>query len=213
MRGVRPSLQIYGALLSTLTSAEQWMKASLYFDRMIADGIVPDATAACKGALAAAELRDGRRALSILEEEKPQRLRERRVGSEARSADDPMVDSPSEAGAKAKGCRRARVEGEQGAEAEGEPGVRVDGEKKRGGWEAATPSLLNSVLHALDSAGEDAAVLETVERGREKGVKLNGGVYRWVLWKTTDSPKALLLEKTRKLLGALIRYFASCCVM
>ena len=52
--------------------------------------------------------------------------------------------------------------------------------KAGGCWEAATPGLLNSVLHALGGNGEDAAVLKAVKRARDEGVLLNASIYRWV---------------------------------
>lgn len=156
---------MYGALLSALADAEQWGRVLLYWDRMVADGIVPDAAAACKGALAAAELGHGHRALSLLEGEPCKLVRGRSLwATEARTGGRLVGEVPF--GATATG--------------DGERGTGSAGESLPGGWEAATPSLLNTVLHALDRMGKDAAVLETVERGREKGVKLNSGVYRWV---------------------------------
>lgn len=156
---------MYGALLSALADAEQWSRVLLYWDRMVADGIVPDARAACKGALAAAELGDGRGALSLLEGEPCQLARGRSLrATEARIGGHLAGDVPFEAT----------------PNGDGERGTASAGESLPGGWEAATPSLLNAVLHALDKMGKDVAVLETIERGREKGVTLNAGVYRWV---------------------------------
>lgn len=156
---------MYGALLSALADAKQWGRVLLYWDRMVADGIVPDAMAACKGALAAAELGDGHGALSLLEGKPSLRVR----GGSFRASE-----------AQTGGRLAGEIPFGATANGDDERGTGPEGDSLPGGWEAATPSLLNAVLHALDRMGEDSAVLETVERGREKGVKLNAGVYRWV---------------------------------
>ncbi|CAM9972289.1 unnamed protein product, partial [Ectocarpus sp. 8 AP-2014] len=64
---IRPSLQIYGALLGALAEGERWADVLVYLDRMVADGVARDAAATNTAVLAAAELGDGRRALSLLE--------------------------------------------------------------------------------------------------------------------------------------------------
>ncbi|CAB1119855.1 unnamed protein product [Ectocarpus sp. CCAP 1310/34] len=64
---IRPSLQIYGALLGALAEGERWADVLVYMDRMVADGVARDAAATNTAVLAAAELGDGRRALSLLE--------------------------------------------------------------------------------------------------------------------------------------------------
>ncbi|CAM9832210.1 unnamed protein product, partial [Laminaria digitata] len=206
---IRPSLQIYGALLSSLAGGEKWAEVLTYVDRMAADGVVPDAAATNTGVLAAAELGDGRLALTLLEG-KHRRLQDDAGGdgqeTNQRAADG---DSMGEVGAGGKGqggeaaaaaagagAAAGAAAGEAGASATaatplddragdvGRPGV-GDGEGRfargSGGWEAATPGLLNSVLHALDGTGEDAAVLEAVKRGRDEGVLLNASIYRCAL--------------------------------
>eukprot|EP00752_Nemacystus_decipiens_P006448 g5808.t1 len=268
---LRPSLQIYGALLGALADGKRWAEVLTYLDRMVADGLVPDATAINTAVLAAAELGDGRRALSLLEgdvggkggggdELKHQQRRLKRViegggdGSsvdtlprnqrsgrgEAASRVDRNGEKEEEEEALLDGAVRLRAErprpnegGEGGAlpvgavleeqffslgggvaaatkasrtadtpsrvaEAPDGRGVGSTGGAEaggtggggdgglaggvvRGGWETATPSLLNSVLHALDEAGEDAAVLRSVKRGREMGVLLTPSIYRCAL--------------------------------
>lgn len=183
VRGIRPSLQIYGALLSSLADAERWEDVLKYVDRMVADGIMPDAAATNAGVLAAAKLGDGRRALSLLEGEQRQICDDNSGGPRAETG----VTTVDEAGVKLA-CvpsPKVAVSVETGLEPEagdfGIGGVGVSGSKWTGGgtgWEGITPSLLNTVLHALDSAGEDAAVLEAVKRGRAKGVLVNASVYR-----------------------------------
>lgn len=284
---IRPSLQIYGALLSCLADGKQWADVLMYSDRMVTDGIVPDAVATNMAVLAAAELGDGRRALSLLEGEAAygrlgRRKRQRQQGvardidvvkgegysndllqqgrqkhrqrivvgqkdegggshctvgiGQAVEAQEDMLllgkrrsrrssakvvggggtREQSEGGSGGVAVR-AVVEGHvvssdgggtaaaevQGSTAAGRPstlageevfagaadGVEAgesNGEGENaladramgGGWETATPGLLNSVLHALYEAGEDAVVLEAVKRGREEGVLLNPSIYR-----------------------------------
>lgn len=189
MRNIPPSLQIYGALLSSLADAKRWADVSIYFDRMAADGIVPDAAATNMGVLAAAMLGDGRRALSLLEGETRRwrwRLHNEGDGSSGRDVKSAARREEGEANAEVSESAISHaasppvlVDSGKGNESErggADAGVRAV--LGRGGWEAATPGLLNSVLHALDSAGEDAAVLEAVKRGREEGVLLNPSIYR-----------------------------------
>lgn len=172
------------------------MEVLTYVDRMDADGVVPDAAATNTGVLAAAELGDGRLALTLLEG-KQWRLRHDDGGdgqkTNERAADGSSMD---EAGGGERGGERgaAVTAAASGAAAVaaitpfdnrpgdvGKPGIKAgEGRFVRGGggWEAATPGLLNSVLHALDGTGEDAAVLEAVQRGRDEGVLLNASIYR-----------------------------------
>ena len=269
MRRLRPSLQIYGALLGALADGERWAEVLTYLDRMVADGLVPDAVATNTAVLAAAELGDGRRALSLLEgkgsgrsgggsegsagsgseDELQQRQRELGVVTDGGCGDALprnqrpgrgeavlRVDRNAEEEAVLRGAGSVPVErrepNEQGEVGGGRParavverqamsgraaaavkasateetpldvageteerGVRqtygagsgtTGGEENSGladgvvtgGWGTATPGLLSSVLHALDEAGEDAAVLEAVKRGREKGVLLTPSIYR-----------------------------------
>lgn len=272
---LRPSLQIYGALLGALAEAGRWADVLAYLDRMVADGLVPDAAATNTAVLAAAELGDGRRALSLLEGEGSGRgggagelqRRQRQLeavregeggGDNGCSGDDgilprdrrsrmreavPHVDrngkeeqedeallqrgksateglrnpkeqgeggapparsiwggeavprgggvaaavrAPKTAGTapevaeepKEGGVRPAEDGDEAGTTGSGEVEEELDRAVRGAGWETATPGLLNSVLHALDEAGEDGAVLEAVKRGREKGVLLNLSIYR-----------------------------------
>lgn len=197
VRRIRPSLQIYGALISSLAGGEKWAEVLTYIDRMAADGVVPDAAATNTGVLAAAELGDGRLALTLLEG-KQWRLRDD-AGGDGQKTCEGVADGDTldEAGG------RGRERGEEGAAVAsagaaaaaaatvtpfdnqpgdvGRPGVGAgEGRFARGdgGWEAATPGLLNSVLHALDGTGEDTAVLEAVKRGRDEGVLLNASIYR-----------------------------------
>ncbi len=271
MRRIPPSLQIYGALLGSLAEGERWADVLAYLDRMVADGVAPDAVATNTAVLAAAELGDGRRAISLLEGEggsrggrgggevqqrRRQRLREgqgRGEGEEeearrhgcgdgggrgelSRSQRSRRAGVVRGEGEEGEGARRAGdgqaagvgmredeafleesprpTEEERQQDMAGAAGVAVgsvvgghasspgeagteggggaaaaaaaaaaDGDDDSsgvgGGWETATPGLLNSVLHALDEAGEDAAILETVKRGRDKGVLLNMSIYRW----------------------------------
>lgn len=196
VRRIRPSLQIYGALISSLAGGERWAEVLTYIDRMAADGVVPDAAATNTGVLAAAELGDGRLALTLLEG-KQRRLRDD-AGGDGQKTNEGVADGDSLDEAGGRGGER---EGEGAAAATagaaaaaaavtpvdnqpgdvGRPGVGA-GEARfargDGGWEAATPGLLNSVLHALDGTGEDAAVLEAVKRGRDEGVLLNASIYR-----------------------------------
>lgn len=284
MHRIRPSLQIYGALLGCLADGKQWADVLAYLDRMVTDGIVPDAEATNTAVLAAAELGDGRRALSLLEGEaaneglRQRRKRQRQHGVvrdavEGEGCSDDLllqqghrvaaVPRDEEGGgycttgigkaevnveaqevlvlerrgggsnAPVVGGRETREQGEGGtggiavragpgghvvssgrdgaaaaaavkgstvarrlsrlageavvvgATNDVEPGGRSRGKDNAsahgvvgGGWETATPGLLNSVLHALSEAGEDAAVLEAVKRGREKGVLLDPSIYR-----------------------------------
>ncbi|CAN0381566.1 unnamed protein product, partial [Hapterophycus canaliculatus] len=55
---LRPSLQIYGALLGSLAHGERWTDVLTYLDRMVADGVVPDAAATNTAVFAAAKLGD-----------------------------------------------------------------------------------------------------------------------------------------------------------
>lgn len=255
VRRIPPSLQIYGALLGSLAEGERWADVLTYLDRMVADGVAPDAVATNTAVLAAAELGDGRRALSLLEGEggsrggggelrqrRRQRLRQGQGRGEREEEEEATRGSCGDGGGGGGGDmprnRRSRrglglvrgegegqagvdteenealleedprsteerqqqdmaggagvgvgvvVEGhapspvEAGGEAGGGGGAAADGDGDSGaagGWETATPGLLNSVLHALDEAGEDAAILETVKRGRDRGVLLNMSIYR-----------------------------------
>ena len=167
-----------------------------YLDRMVADGVVPDAAATNAGVLAAAELGDGRLALTLLEG-KQRRLRDAGGnGKETnkRAADESYMDetgggrrgggegavvTAAAAGAVAAAAAVTPSDNQPGDV--GRPGVGAGAgrfAKGGGGWKAATPGLLNSVLHALDGTGEDAAVLEAVKRGRDEGVLLNASIYR-----------------------------------
>lgn len=188
-------MQIYGALISSLAVGERWAEVLTYVDRMAADGVVPDAAATNTGVLAAAELGDGRLALTLLEG-KQWRLRYDDGGdgqkTNKRVADG---DSMDEAGGREREETGAAVAAAAAGAAAaavitpfdnqpgdvGRPGIEAGGgrfARSGGGWEAATPGLLNSVLHALDGTGEDAAVLEAVQRGRDEGVLLNASIYR-----------------------------------
>lgn len=222
---VPPSLQIYGALLSALAKAEQWVDVLAYLDRMVADGIAPDAAATNAGVLAAAELGNGLRALSLLNGDRLQprkwardrrRTRDADKGSEDRHEgreerlrtgaapwDEGQANGQREGASDGEGGHHARrstspkggeigISGktedrEEGGEVEG--GVMREGPEGtarlykaraggRGGWKAAKPALLISVLHALDSEGENVSVLEAVRRGREEGMLLNASIYR-----------------------------------
>lgn len=271
VRRIRPSLQIYGALLGALADAERWADVLAYLDRMLADGVVPDATATNTAVLAAAELGDGRRALSLLQGEfcgrggggkdggdggelqRRQRQREVVRDGDVDGCSDDMVPRNRRPGQR-ESVPRVGGDGEEASSLEREDSSSVAVERRkpkeqgggallvgavpagravspgggvaaavkvsttaetppgaaeepqqggarsadgagagragsgedgdlsggvaRGGWETATPGLLNSVLHALDEAGEHAAVLEAVRRGREEGVLLNLNIYR-----------------------------------
>ncbi|CAM9800577.1 unnamed protein product, partial [Ectocarpus sp. 12 AP-2014] len=83
---IRPSLQIYGALLGALAEGERWADVLVYLDRMVADGVARDAAATNTAVLAAAELGDGRRALSLLEGGEGSQQRRRRQRAVARGA-------------------------------------------------------------------------------------------------------------------------------
>ncbi|CAM9360667.1 unnamed protein product, partial [Ectocarpus sp. 4 AP-2014] len=207
---IRPSLQIYGALLGALAEGERWADILVYLDRMVADGVARDSAATNTAVLAAAELGDGRRALSLLEvdegdggrgvvlgqvelEGETETLVERRqraatAGGEKRHGEESEVRARTSI----RPCSEAR-EGqfffgeENGVDEESEDGTRRTGgdgdsvDDGVGGWEGVTPGLLNSVLRALDEQDEDSAVLEAVKRGREKGVLLNPSIYRCAL--------------------------------
>ncbi|CAM9677245.1 unnamed protein product [Scytosiphon promiscuus] len=313
---IRPSLHIYGALFGSLAQGERWEDVLTYLDRMVADGVVPDAAATNTAVFAAAKLGDGFRALSLLggeagRESLRRRRRRRQEGKdplqqqleedEGRRRRDVERDvgegDEDEAGSDTLGQNQGREEevlvreeevlvreeevlaregngrvegsgvcdggvaaieerveallnkrmrvrsgaagtkerGGRGAEGvrtvserqlsrpnggaavqasavvktpsvlrqdrEGEMAEkarRVAGEEEEGrrriegndcsadgdaggGWETATPGLLNAVLHALDEAGDDAGVLEAVKLGRQKGVLLNPNTYRCAL--------------------------------
>lgn len=180
---MKPSLQMYDALLSCLAAAGQWADVLLYFDRMVADGVVPDAAATVKGVLAAAQLGDGLRALSLLDGKKW-------VGESEDTNDisqNPLAlpmsdgkDRPRRSTSEGIGALQDCIKGQEAAagtqEVEGGVGSRpVFGP---GGWEAMTPGFLSTLLHALDGEKQDVVVLETIERAREKGIVLNSSIYR-----------------------------------
>lgn len=302
MQRIRPSLQIYGALFGSLTQGERWADVLTYLDRMVADGVVPDASATNTAVFAAAKLGDGRRALSLLEGEAGRNSLQRRQQQQKRKEteqqqqqhqgqlgrgvgkavggggeDDGYGDALGEdkgqeveqvlvregsegeegvgrggdggmsnieqrveellekrlsarvgvAGVRERGGQGAKgvgivaeqplsrssgaahvqaptmttpptsdLRGECRGEVAGKPhdiseagegegrgrrernGGSADDGGAGGGWETATPGLLNAVLHALDEAGDDAGVLAAVKRGREKRVLLNPNIYR-----------------------------------
>lgn len=187
MRRISPSLEMYGALLFSLAAAKRWADVLTYFDRMVADGIAPDEAASKTGALAAAELGDGRRAVSILEGEQRQV-----VGNGGDEHDDQrsVAGSAKENGAEADAVPEpvlldgaalgpAHLEASSGDF--GTQEVNASEKRSAGGWaswDAVSPSLLNSVLHALDSQRDDTAVLKAIKRGRENGVLLNSTTYK-----------------------------------
>lgn len=180
MRRIHPTLQIYGALLSSLAGGQRWADVLTYLDRMIADGVAPDAAATNTGVLAAAALGDGRRALSLLEGDPHVSSDER--GAELAAGSKPKKDEAQLVGAAAEAVGTALMSFETEERGVGEQRVVVSARgrpvRRVGGWGAATLGLLNSVLHALDSQGEDAAVVEAVNSAREKGLLLNGSIYR-----------------------------------
>lgn len=181
---IRPTLQIYGALLSSLAGGQRWADVLTYLDRMIADGVAPDAAATNTGVLAAASLGDGRKALSLLEGDQQVSDDDERGAERAAPSEQPKNDGERLVGTAVDATGGAMLTSFETEERDGveEQRAKVGASgrpvRRVGGWEAATLGLLNTVLHSLDSQGEDAAVLEAVDRAREKGLLLNGSTYR-----------------------------------
>lgn len=180
-----PTLHIYGALLSCLADCQQWSDVLLYLDRMAADGVAPDSAAIATGVLAAAQLGYGRRALSLLDGEKW-------IGGGGNTdplhgnseEEDPVSDRKLPRGIsacqKGAGGKWDGVETVEEGKWDKEEGIKST-TLATGGWEALTPTLLTTLLHALEHEKEDAIVLGTVRRAREAGVVLNSRIYRQVM--------------------------------
>ncbi|CAN0144831.1 unnamed protein product [Ectocarpus fasciculatus] len=180
---IRPSLQIYGALLGALAEGERWADVLVYLDRMAADGVVRDATATNTAVLAAAELGDGRRALSLLEggEETQQRRRRRQrevargaVGEEGGGSGNRLLFDglqrrrPAEVDGRSVVLGQGKLEGETEALFERRQRAATEDGEKRHGEESEARRVPMRTRTSSEAAGERQGV---VGEGTEDGTR------------------------------------------